>query len=217
MNLLFDYDGTIHNSAVIYKPAFKRAYEYLLANDLIEAKEVTDATIEKWIGFNSVEMWDSFAPELSEEIKQAGNKMIGDAMCDLIFQGKAELYSGAQQSLEQLIEEKHTLLLLSNCSIRYMQAHREYFGLEKYFADIYCAEKYNWSPKSTIFETICKEHPGEYIVIGDRYHDFDIAKTHGLKFIGCTYGYGEEEELADSTAKAMKVVDIPDIVSSFKG
>ena len=30
INIIFDYDGTLHNSIKIYGPAFRKAYEYLI-------------------------------------------------------------------------------------------------------------------------------------------------------------------------------------------
>ena len=33
------------------------------------------------------------------------------------------------------------------------------------------------------------------MVIGDRRHDMEVAKTFGLPSIGCLYGYGKPEEL----------------------
>lgn len=44
-NLIFDYDGTIHNCMKIYKPSFMKACEYLEENGKIEKKSYTDEQI----------------------------------------------------------------------------------------------------------------------------------------------------------------------------
>lgn len=41
-NLIFDYDGTLHESIHIYAPAFRKAQKYLLDKKLIEPITYTD-------------------------------------------------------------------------------------------------------------------------------------------------------------------------------
>ena len=36
--IIFDYDGTLHNSIKIYKPAFLKAYDYLISNGYAKEK-----------------------------------------------------------------------------------------------------------------------------------------------------------------------------------
>ncbi|MCD8506009.1 MAG: hypothetical protein LRY37_02510 [Alkalibacterium thalassium] len=38
--IIFDYDGTLHDSSKIYIPAFKRAYDYLVKNNKAEEKKL---------------------------------------------------------------------------------------------------------------------------------------------------------------------------------
>ena len=36
MNIIFDYDGTLHETLYIYKPAFLKAYDWLVKNGYAE-------------------------------------------------------------------------------------------------------------------------------------------------------------------------------------
>ena len=53
MHLLFDYDGTLHETMRIYGPAFRMACEDLAARGLIEPRHDSDAEIAAWLGFST--------------------------------------------------------------------------------------------------------------------------------------------------------------------
>ena len=74
----------------------------------------------------------------------------------------------------------------------------EAFNLNKYFIDFYCSENFNFIPKYEIFECIKKKYQGDFIVIGDRFVDIELAKRYNLFSIGCGYGYGNYNELKDA-------------------
>lgn len=40
--IIFDYDGTLHNSIKIYKPAFMTAYDYLVDNGYAKKREFSE-------------------------------------------------------------------------------------------------------------------------------------------------------------------------------
>lgn len=89
-----------------------------------------------------------------------------------------------------------------------MDAHRAVFNLDKYFEGFYCTEDFDFAPKYEIFKRIKRDFKAPYIVVGDRYQDMEIARIHGLKSIGCAYGYGTREELQNATLTAESCIDI---------
>lgn len=76
-----------------------------------------------------------------------------------------------------------------------MEAHREVFHLDRYFEAFYCIEDFPVLTKTQLYEKVKKSHPGAHVIIGDRKHDMEIARTFHLPSVGCLYGYGTEEEL----------------------
>ena len=64
--IIFDYDGTIHNTLGIYEPAFREAYQWLSEQNVVEEQKIETAQIAGWLGLNSKEMWDTFLPELDQ-------------------------------------------------------------------------------------------------------------------------------------------------------
>lgn len=197
--LIFDYDGTLHESIHIYASAFRKAQKYLIDKKMIEPFVYSDDQISSWLGFTAKEMWEDFAPHLTQEEKGISSKIIGDEMLHLISRGKAKLYPKVKETLQHLKQQGHTLIFLSNCKTDYMNAHKEYFHLDNYFADFYCSEQYDFIPKHEIFSAMKSRYSGEFIIIGDRIQDMEIAQKHKLKSIGCSYGYGYTEELKTAT------------------
>lgn len=215
MNLLLDYDGTLHDSTAIYAPAFREAYAYLISRGFASPRSFTDEEISRFTGYSADDMWAAFMPELPKNERDHCSRMIGDNETRLIAGGAARLYPGAEDALRELRSEGHTLLLLSNCGQDYMDAHARFFGLDAYFAALYCGEAFGYAPKREIFHTICQNHPGGFIVIGDRFHDMEIARTHGLRSIGCAYGYGGTDELCGADVIISAVTEMPEAVRTL--
>lgn len=211
-NLIFDYDGTLHESLCIYAPAFRLGYSHLVRKGIVADKEFSDAEISRWLGFSAKDMWENFMPELSQPERDLCSEIIGDEMVRLTLAGKAKLYSGTETVLQQLRALGHNLIFLSNCKHRYMKAHRKHFKLEQYFSTFYCTEDFNFFPKWQIVKSIMVEVSGKFIVIGDRWQDIEIALRNQLLSIGCAYGYCSLDELNSATIQVFSVEGILDAV-----
>ncbi len=211
-NLIFDYDGTLHESLCIYAPAFRLGYSHLVMKGLAADKEFSDTEISHWLGFSAKDMWEGFMPELPQPERDLCSEIIGNEMSRLTQVGRAKLYPGSETVLQQLKAAGHSLIFLSNCKHSYMRAHREHFGLEQYFSTFYCTEDFNFAPKWQIAEQVLAEVSGKCIVIGDRWQDIEIALRHQLLSIGCAYGYCSADELKGATIQVFSVEDILDAV-----
>ncbi len=214
-NLIFDYDGTIHNSMKTYAPAFRGTMKWLSDNGYIEKKEYSDSEISCWLGFNSTDMWSAFQPDLDPVIREKARIMLGEDMAARVERGEGELFEGAQEMLAQLKAEGHTLIFLSNCRVHYMERHKRVFALDRFFDFFYCCEEYDFIPKYEIFRRIKPYHKGDFIVIGDRFHDIETAVKNALRSIGCGYGYGTKEELSAADIIVDSPLEIPDAVSAL--
>jgi len=196
--LFFDFDGTIHNSIKIYAPAFRKAYDFLVEEGFAEKKIWSEDEISHWLGYTSINMWKEFMPDLDEVPKEKASSMIGDIERSLMARRKAELYEGSLETLDYLKKEGHNLVFLSNCSASYRDKANEIFNLNRYFKDLVCAEDYNFIPKHEILNKIKDKYPEERAIVGDRIHDMKAAELNNIKSIGCSYGFGNCEELKDA-------------------
>ena len=214
-NLIFDYDGTIHNSMLTYAPAFRDTMKWLSDNGYIAEKEYTDDEISCWLGFNSTDMWNAFHPELDHEIREKARIMLGKDMAERIDRGEGALYDGAEEVLSELKKSGYTLIFMSNCRFHYLERHKRVFGLDRFFDFFYCCEAFDFIPKYEIFRKIAPNHTGSFTVIGDRFHDIETAVRNGLSSIGCAYGFGSREELSQADIIVDHIKDIPDAVKQL--
>ena len=214
-NIIFDYDGTLHNSMLTYAPAFRGTMKWLSDNGFIADRVYPDKEISYWLGFNSTDMWGQFHPELDKEIREKARKMLGENMAERLDRGEGALFTGCEDMLGALKNAGHTLIFLSNCRVHYMERAKRLFHLEKWFSYFYCCEEYDFIPKHEIFRKFAPYHEGQFIVVGDRFHDIETAVQNGLKSIGCGYGYGSHEELSKADIIVERIDDIPQAVEKL--
>lgn len=214
-DLIFDYDGTVHESMRTYAPAFRDTMKWLSDKGYIKPKEYADSEISRWLGFNSTDMWGQFHPELDPEIREAARKMLGENMAMRTERGEGSLFPGTEEVLSELKAQGHRLSFLSNCRIHYMERHRFVFDLDRYFDRFYCCEEFGFIPKYEIFRRFSHKHEGPFIIIGDRFHDIETAVRNDLLSIGCAYGYGSPDELSGADIIVNSVSEIPAAVTQL--
>lgn len=210
INLVFDYDGTLHNSMKIYAPSFQKCCELMIA-DGETVREYSEDEIKSYIGMDAKSMWNRFRPCLTQKKKDRYSSFIGANMLELIQGGRAELYDGVPEMLSRL-KDKYRLIFLSSCKRDYMQEHIKHFKLDKYFADFYCTEDFGFVPKYKVFDTVKGRYDGQYIIIGDRYSDIEIAVRNKIKSIGCLYGYGNTKELKYADIKVGSIEQLSKVL-----
>lgn len=209
VTLFLDYDGTLHESLHIYAPAFRHAYQFLVAQQLAPDRTFTDAEIGRWLGYTARDMWQTFLPQLAPQHQAAASRIVGAEMLRLIQQGQARLYPHAIEILQQLRQQQVTLVFLSNCSRPYLDAHRQYFLLDRYFSAFYCIADYPVTAKWQLYQQIQSQHSGLHIMVGDRQQDMDVAQHAQIPAIGCRYGYGTESEYTNATCTIDDIRQLP--------
>lgn len=215
--LIFDWDGTLHDTKSLYGKAFRKAYSYLVEKNLAPERFYSDEETSIYLGMSAPAMWESFMPELSSEEKRKAGSIIGGEMDRLVLAGQAVLYPDAENVLTRLKQAGYHMVILSNCRHAYMENHRQKFRLDRWFEAYYAAEDYDFRPKEEVFPEIQKQYPGEYVVIGDRDSDLQTAKVHHLLSVGCLYGFGQKGELEGATLTIAKLKDLPQRIATLCG
>ena len=211
-NVIFDYDGTLHETMRIYGPAFRKNYEFLAAQGLMPARQFEDAEISEWLGYPAGDMWRRFAPQLSEAEQGACSARIQEEMARLIENGTARLYPAVPTLLDTLKRAGFGIYLLSNCKSSYLDAHRRVMKLDRWFDGYYWGEAEGWAPKPEIMKKLLREHPGAAVMVGDRFLDFEAARAFDLPFIACAYGYGSPEEWREAAAVAASPEELKTLI-----
>lgn len=210
--VIFDFDGTLHDSMRIYMSAFLEAYRWLCREGHAQPREFSEADIAKYVGLTADEMWASFAPHLSKDITGQAAKIVGSGMDRMMSDGTARMFPGTEAMLEKVKGAGLNCVFLSNCRVAYQEAARRAFGLDRWFSAYYNAEEFGGVPKEQIFPTIARQQPGAWLAVGDRYKDLNLARAHDLPSVGCLYGFGSRQELADATELADTVDQVADCI-----
>ncbi len=196
--IYFDFDGTIHNTAIIYQNAVNEAYKFLQTKMQLEDRVITKEECNKWLGLTPIDMWNDFMPNLDENLKKEASTLVGNKMRLQLENGYGVLYEGAEETLQALIDKEYQLKILSNCKKTYGKTIMKVFGLDKYIKQFHTAEEYDYKPKYEILSLI-KGNDEIVGFVGDRKADIDAGKHHNILTVGCTYGFGSSEELKDSS------------------
>lgn len=217
INLVFDYDGTVHDPVRIFGPAFRDTFGQYIKEHHGSLDEWPDSRIASWFGVSM----DVMLSEIGSYVEQEKLSELIDEMSANVrarmFSGEQTLFCGAEEMLSELKRRGFHMILFSKCDRPHIERQRKALPLDYYFEDIFCTGDFGdaGADKSIIFPEIKKFFPGKYIIIGDRKQDMDIARVSGFPSIGCTYGYGNEDELIGATALAADISDIPRLVNEI--
>jgi phosphoglycolate phosphatase len=209
--IFFDFDGTLHNSLKIYKPAFEKAYDYLVENAQLEKKIWSDEEISFWLGFSSKDMWKEFQPNLDINLKNIASKLIGKEMMNQLDKNLASLYESTEEVLEYLKKKNYDLVFVSNCSLTYKNKVKDYFKLNRFFTELYSSEEFNFIPKYQILSLVKSKYDSPMVIVGDRFQDLEAGQKNNIHTIGCVYGYGRENELEKADLLIKDIRELKDI------
>lgn len=212
--LVFDYDGTIHNTMKLYEPAIREICSWLLANHYVEEANPDEKRIAGWLGMNAKEMWKDFMPDLDPDIRLEAEKMVGNYMMNRVRLHEAEWYPEAEQILTTLKSQGYSMVILSNSKKITGETHFKEFNMGRFFDKWYDCESFHWAPKTDIIKILANDYPGELIVIGDRRSDYEAAAVIKARFIGCLYGYGSREELKNADCLIQNIAELPDCIKN---
>lgn len=207
--LIFDWDGTLHDTKALYGAALRQTLAWLTQQGYSVPEDQSDERLSQYLGVNAQDMWMDYMPELPLNVREECSRRTGEQMVKEIQGGHAKLYPRTREVLTQLKAVGYHLVILSNCKVPYMEAQRKAFGLDEWMEDYYCAEAYGFIPKEEIFPDVAEAYPGEYCMIGDRASDRKVAAAHGIHFIGCSYGFGTYEEISGGDGIIQRIEELP--------
>ena len=210
--LLFDLDGTLTESG----PGIMNGVKYALAH--MGIREESEQNLMRFIG-----------PPLTDSFTRFYGMSKEDA--DLALDAYREYYNktgvyenapypGVLEMLRALHERNLQMALATSKPGNMVRVVLDYFSISGYFPVCVCGEDEGplYTKSGVIAETIRRfaardglsedavRHTA--VMIGDRKHDIEGAKSNGLFSIGVRWGYAPEGELEE--AGADRIVETPD-------
>ena len=193
--ILFDLDGTLTDP----KEGITKSVAHSLKFFGIEVEDLD--SLKKFIGpplIDSYMRYYGFSREqavLAVEYYREYYAVTG------IFENR--VYDGVETMLQTLKDLGKVCVLATSKPEHYAVQILEHFGLSRYFSCVAGAtmdEKRTNKADVIAYALERVGNIGKTVMVGDRHHDVEGAKAHGLPCIGVLYGYGSREELETAGA-----------------
>lgn len=125
---------------------------------------------------------------------------------------KSKLYPGARETLEQLAAAGMRLAIVSNKNESLSRLILQALDVERYFSVICggdsCEEmKPSPLPLLRVMEQLGTT-TGTTVMVGDSINDIQAGLRAGVATIGCSWGFGSPEELADASRCAASCAEL---------
>lgn len=210
-SIIFDFDGTLHNTIKIYYPAFASGVGILREHGFAKDFDLNEKNVSKFLGEKPNFAYDLIAKGSDKSLKEEVMKHVGKKMNENIKNGVGELYDDSIKVLD-ILSKNYDLYILSNCRESYLDLALKVYGIKKYFNKYFAAETFGFISKDEIIKKERHNIKEEIIFVGDRYHDMEAARKNKLKSIFCTYGFGSMDEGKSANYKINSIGEILNIL-----
>lgn len=192
-NILFDLDGTITDSS----PGIINSYLHSL-NKIGLAEDDIDK-LKSYIG-SPLRAYYTERHNLSTADSDTAVKHFREHYAEKgIFENN--VYPNMDVLIDKLSESGFRLYITTSKPLEFAITVLNHFNLKEYFDSIHGSDmSADNKPKDKLIADAILMNglsKNESIMIGDRYHDINGAKTNGIASIAVTYGYGSINELSE--------------------
>ena len=209
--IVFDFDGTLIDS----KPTVLRCIRHAMQKMGQPLPEDEDLSL--CVG---PPLRENFARLLATQETSAIEEALAHYR-KLYDQGRAMfdcgLYPKVPELLDALSQSGYALYIATAKPFDFTHQLVEHFKIKPYFRGIYGPNLDGTldSKEKLVAELVRQEGvlPEKTIMIGDRKHDIDSARSNSIYPAGVTYGYGSSEELL--AAGALHLFDSPGRIGEF--
>jgi phosphoglycolate phosphatase len=203
-NIFFDLDGTITDSA-----------EGIIGTVKFMLSELGIAIPEEdlsWVIGPPFE--ESVAKLIGDSDPKKVSHAVGIYRAKFVKEGlyQNKLYAGIEEVLKELAE-KYTLFIATSKPTPQAKTVAKHFKIDRFFKEIYGSGEHGEMPeKDRILGLALEEQKlksKECLMIGDRHHDVEGAKAHGIVSISVSYGYGDLQEFSEASQVVNSPAEIP--------
>lgn len=190
-DILFDLDGTLTDSSGGITDCFRRSMEafgYDCPSAEVLKGQIIGPPIEESMVFYGVA--EHQVEAMTKEFRVHYNE---HGWCN------NRVYDGIPEMLKRLYDAGFRMSLATSKPEHFAKRIMEHFDLAQYFYAIHGAlpEK-DLNAKEAVMANALAGLPKDAVclMVGDRKHDMEGAKHHGLDAAGVLFGFGSREELA---------------------
>ncbi|MGI9579812.1 HAD family hydrolase [Chryseobacterium sp. RRHN12] len=191
-NLIFDLDGTLWDP----RATIIEIWNKVLGKHQLIQREIKPEDMDQYMGLLAHDIIKDIVPGISDlQVRDLLSEIVAEENKILRIQGGI-LYDGVEDTLKSLANT-HALFIVSNCQDGYIESFLEYYRFNDLFTDFESHGR-TQKPKADNIRLLMERNQLSFedsVYIGDTQTDYDSAKTNGLPFVFCKYGFGKVKDI----------------------
>ena len=199
--IAFDLDGVLYSAEPFLGEAYREAIATVNAQRPGSfARVPTTREILDHVGWPVPVILDRLFPHIERTAVDLLYAETLHVIVAHVARGEGTVFPGVADTLSRLQADGLTLVVASNGRRPYVEAVLHTFGLARYFADLIAVDHVELKEKADLLRAYLVRHrltAAQMIMVGDRTSDVDAARSVGCRFIGCDYGHGHRDEIAE--------------------
>lgn len=213
--VILDLDGTLYSSRATTLGAVAHAVADLNARHGLGMQTPGDGQVLAGVGCTRVEFAKRVFPALPAHYHGEIDRLVWRWERELITTGLGSLFPGAREALEELSRDGFRLAMATNAGKPYMDTILDHFDVRRFFDECRCAGDGAPGDKGDLIRAIVSSlgvEASSSVMVGDRRSDVDAAKKAGTLSVGCTWGFGTQDELGAADALVHRFDELPALV-----
>jgi len=210
--IIFDLDGTLIDSL----PDLADATNQMLTS--LGRPPMDQDAVRRLVGQGARRLVEQALPGAPEVEIERGLELFLDYNRRHIAD-RTVLYPGVTETLDLLRGQGMRLAIISNKNVALCREVLSVLGAEHYFEEILGADSLPYrkpSPEPVLkLLADCGVAPARAAMVGDSINDIAAGRGAGVVTVGCTWGYGDHEELAEADYRIDSFSKISEIICVF--
>lgn len=180
MNIIFDMDGTLWDSAENVARAW---------NEAVGKEMFTERDIKSVMGMTMTTIAERLFPNETEEKRREFLDRCCECENKYLRAHGGRLFPNTENTLRELAK-RHRLFIVSNCQAGYIEAFLDFYRLGELIEDKLCWGDNRLEKSENIRLIIERNGLENALYVGDTQGDCDSAYKAGARFAHAAYGFG---------------------------
>lgn len=212
--MLFDLDGTLVDSATDLYRAMN------MSLNVLQLPLITEQQVRVWVGKGTSIFCHSTLEYLTGEVDPAQHKQLLDTFLQIYNAEpcvETRPFHGILEFLEWGLQQKKTMICVTNKPELPARMIVEALGMSKYFVDVIGGDRFEERKPHPRQLLHCVEEyqveKSQTLMFGDSSNDVEAARRAGIDCIVVSYGYNHGEDIQDCQPQLV-VDDLRELITA---